>query len=232
MQVCGVLWSKAFPQVIIRLLHKRSTIVYLTSSLRKFLQNSPLTITTKVKNSNNKSFLKWLSRSFLVSIRLKFLPQILDVNSVILSHILYMCEALIWLCFGGQNKISFIYDLSSHRQVFSLGEESGQIGICGPRPIDIGIYAATGQEQIRLFPLKHFMLQDVWQAQIKDYLKTQALSNVQHSVDTKRPNEMPTSRDNVLIVSSAIIYFQRHGWFYQTTSLCWGRSAVSSEHRE
>lgn len=75
-----------------------------------------------------------------------------ECDSVTLSHILYMCEAMIWFFFGGQKKVSFIYDLYIHSQVFSLGEESGQIGICGLRPIDIGICAATGQEQIRLFP--------------------------------------------------------------------------------
>lgn len=46
-------------------------------------------------------------------------------DSVILSHILYICKALIWLCFGTQKKISFIYDLSIHSQVFSVGEERG-----------------------------------------------------------------------------------------------------------
>lgn len=75
-----------------------------------------------------------------------------ECDSVTLSHIVYMCEALIWLFFGGQKKVSFIYDLYIHSQVFSLGEESGQIGICGLRPIDIGICAANGQAQIRLFP--------------------------------------------------------------------------------
>lgn len=78
----------------------------------------------------------------------------IECDSVTLSHILYMCEAMMWFFFffGGQKKVSFIYDLYIHSQVFSLGEESGQIGICGLRPIDIEIYAATGQEEIRLFP--------------------------------------------------------------------------------
>lgn len=76
-----------------------------------------------------------------------------ECDSVTLAHILYMCEAMIWFFFfGGQKKVSFIYDLYIHSQVLSLGEESGQTGICGLRPIDIGICAATGQEQIMLFP--------------------------------------------------------------------------------
>lgn len=65
-----------------------------------------------------------------------------------LSHILYMCEAPICLCLE-DSKVSFIYDLYIHSHVFSLG---GQIGICGLRPINIGICAAAGQEHVN-FPL-------------------------------------------------------------------------------
>lgn len=159
-------------------------------------------MTTKVNNSNKKAVSND-PRKELPGFSVTALPTPgTGCDIVSLSHSFRVCSPDMLVFWRTEKSASFLICHSC--EVFSLGEGSGQIGICGLRPIHIQICGAAGPEQIRLLLETLYTLSYV--AQIKEYMKTQALSKVQHSISTKGLYKMPTLRYNVLPVSSAGIF--------------------------
>lgn len=114
-------------QVTIRCSHKhvvlyppqwgKYQLVNLTSSLRKFFQKSPFMMTTKVNNSNNKALSNDPYKEFPGFSVTASSTSDTGCDIVTLTHTLFLCAALISLCFGGQKSQSHFWSLHSRRTV-------------------------------------------------------------------------------------------------------------------
>ena len=114
-------------QVTIRCSHKhvvlylpqwgKYQLVNLTSSLRKFFQKSPFMMTTKVNNSNNKALSNDPYKEFPGFSVTASSTSDTGCDIVTLTHMLFLCAALISLCFGGQKSQSHFWSLHSRRTV-------------------------------------------------------------------------------------------------------------------